>query len=829
LTTALLYFVTAAALVWLAHRTVVPISRAAAIVLVLLPLCFTGRALLTGRVYAPIDLAFQSDPLWSMRPQYGVKSFSNAMLSDVYCLNIPWKVVTREAYARGSWALWNHHPFAGDILAATAQPTPYEPVFLLSLLLPMANSLTYLAAMAFFLAGLCMFLYLRDLGCEELASLIGAAGWMYCGFLVFWLEWVITTSALWLPLVFLGVRRIVCRRDLGSMFLLVVAFVMMLQNGHPESALHIVALGIPYALFEMWPDRIRVREMMRAAGLGVAAGVVALLLSAIYLLPIIEAIPQTLEHWFRQEVYAHARKSYPLPEAMTRLSKQFVPFAFGYFQRERPKAPNRFVVPDSAYSGSVLLALAALGLWRGRRRERWFFLAIGVAGYLIGGQFPGPVDWLGKLPLFDIALNERLIFAAAFALAVLGAFGADDLLRGSLVMERHPEQREGSRGSDDDRVLHGILRVARDDARPDSGDRMRFAVVVALTGIALAIWTAAIWYPARATGLSRRFLMGEATSLLLPLLLIAVLTLISKNHRTIVIACLGLLLAQRTAEMGDFYPTNSARLFYPRIPLLDRLPRGGSPYRVVGARYAFVPNLATMYGLEDARGYTAMTFHPLSDTIDLWSVRQVIWFNRVDDLTRPFLSLLNVRYAIAAKNFVAPRGWHVMARDWTGQILENERALPRAFVPASVRVGVPAGEAFKEISAEADFARTAWISLEVIKPSEYENGPGTVDVREEANGLRLTAQMEAPGWVVISEAAWKGWRARLDGEPAVLVRADHAFLALFVPRGRHEIRLSYLPRSFVLGRAISGATLAILLTWAAISIAVRHRKRRRLA
>ena len=233
-----------------------------------------------------------------------------------------------------------------------------------------------------------MFLYLRELGCEELAALIGAAGWMYCGFLVFWLEWVITTSVLWLPLVLLGVRRIVHRRDLGSMFLLVVGFFMMLQNGHPESALHIVALGIPYALFEMWPERRRVRDMLRAAGLGMGAGLIALLLSAIYLLPIIEAIPQTLEHWFRQEVFAHAEKSYPLPEAATRFSKQFVPFAFGYFQRERPKPPNRSVIPDGAYPGSVVFALAALGLWRSRRRERWYFLAIGAIGYLVGGQFP---------------------------------------------------------------------------------------------------------------------------------------------------------------------------------------------------------------------------------------------------------------------------------------------------------------------------------------------------------------------------------------------------------------------------------------------------------
>jgi hypothetical protein len=91
------------------------------------------------------------------------------MLSDVYSLNIPWKYAARVALERHEWPLWNPYSFCGDILAASAQPTPYEPFFLLSLLLPMANSLTFMAAITFFLAGLLMFAFLRELRCSEAA------------------------------------------------------------------------------------------------------------------------------------------------------------------------------------------------------------------------------------------------------------------------------------------------------------------------------------------------------------------------------------------------------------------------------------------------------------------------------------------------------------------------------------------------------------------------------------------------------------------------------------------------------------------------------------
>src|SRR2546427_2544773 len=96
--TALAYFAVAAACLWVCHRRILHLSRGAAIALLLLPLCSTGRALLSGRVYAPIDLPFASAPLRSVASAVGVDRPRNPILSDVYCLNIPWKYAVRVAY-----------------------------------------------------------------------------------------------------------------------------------------------------------------------------------------------------------------------------------------------------------------------------------------------------------------------------------------------------------------------------------------------------------------------------------------------------------------------------------------------------------------------------------------------------------------------------------------------------------------------------------------------------------------------------------------------------------------------------------------------------------
>ena len=80
-------------------RRVVSFSRGAGVALLLLPLLFTGRALLTGRVYAPVDLAYSTEPLASIARTAGIHHLGNTAVSDVYAQFIPWHAAVREAHS----------------------------------------------------------------------------------------------------------------------------------------------------------------------------------------------------------------------------------------------------------------------------------------------------------------------------------------------------------------------------------------------------------------------------------------------------------------------------------------------------------------------------------------------------------------------------------------------------------------------------------------------------------------------------------------------------------------------------------------------------------
>ena len=73
----------------------------------------------------------------------------------------------------------------------------------------------------------------------------------------------------------------------------------------------------------------------------------------------------------------------------------------------------------------------------------------------------------------------------------------------------------------------------------------------------------------------------------------------------------------------------------------------------------------------------------------------------------------------------------------------------------------------------------------------------------------------------------KGWTVKIDGEEIAdddYINLEDAYLAFNLPKGEHEIEISFTQRGLALGAAISGATL-LLLILAAIIIKLTSKKR----
>ncbi len=761
---------------FLARRYVQRLSWQSCAFLILAPILITGRAVFTGGVYAPLDIAYQAHPLAAIAHEVGIGPSRTPLLGDVVQQEIPWRKAVRDAVKNGRLPLWNRFILAGEPLLAMQQPAVLHPSTWIGMLLPLAQAWTFEMSFTLFLALLCGFLFFADLGLPLIACCVGAVGWAFSDYVLFFLGYPLSPAIAPFPLLLLGLSKLAKERSGRAVGITVVSLLLIITAGHSETLLHAVAAAGLYFLFalrgETGSDRVR------AVLLSFLAGLITLGLTAVILLPHVEALPHTSEYWFRNAWYAHVKKSVTLPKALFRLQQLFIPYAFGSSGHGGATEGQSASV---AYMGSLFFPLAAVGLISARR-VKWALLGLGALGVALWTSAPGITRVVSALPLFDIALNERLVFLAAFSIAGLAALGMERILEGSV-----------------DRAFRLLLVAAAS----------LLVVGYLVTEGRVLMLQMPLDY------LQSQFLL-QFVPLCVALLWWAVKT--SGSLRLGGTILLGLVLVQRSSEASWLYPVAPNRAFYPPLHLLDGIPRN-QPFRTTSVGFTFFPNISALYELEDVRGYEAMTFKPLVETYPLWCIPQPVWFNRIDDASKPFLSFLNVKYFLIPGITPIPAGWPMIREELGLRLVENPNVLPRAFVPREFQVEPNGQKRLRILSDIRSFSNQGVVEkLPGMPPGRWiPNGKATVETRSyDPQKFSAKVVAEAPSLIATSFTAWRGWKLSIDGSPATLLGYNHAFLAFIAPAGRHDIELHYMPDGFVLGAILSGATLVSLVGWFAV-------------
>ena len=96
----------------------------------------------------------------------------------------------------------------------------------------------------------------------------------------------------------------------------------------------------------------------------------------------------------------------------------------------------------------------------------------------------------------------------------------------------------------------------------------------------------------------------------------------------------------------------------------------------------------------------------------------------------------------------------------------------------------------------------------------------------EPNQLTYEVNSGKGGVLVFSEIYYPGWTATVDGEPAELGRVDYILRALQVKPGKHEVVLSFFPKSVDTTEAIAYAAYVVLILVLCGAIFLAYRKRK---
>ncbi len=180
--------------------------------------------------------------------------------------------------------------------------------------------------------------------------------------------------------------------------------------------------------------------------------------------------------------------------------------------------------------------------------------------------------------------------------------------------------------------------------------------------------------------------------------------------------------------------------------------------------------------------------------------------------------------------------------DW--QLFRNKAAYPRAWVVHDAKFWPPiVGLARKdrerlalEMLHQADpiWNETgkrhvynpqllAWIETNDTAPlqrfrSRLPHDPSEIPkfVRYEPQRVEMDVDLKTPGFVVLAEVYYPGWRLTIDGKPAEILRANRLMRGAAVDAGRHRLVFTYEPASLRVGASITAVAafaLAALGLW----------------
>lgn len=177
----------------------------------------------------------------------------------------------------------------------------------------------------------------------------------------------------------------------------------------------------------------------------------------------------------------------------------------------------------------------------------------------------------------------------------------------------------------------------------------------------------------------------------------------------------------------------------------------------------------------------------------------------------PVLDMLNTKYIILA------------GKDG-GQIpVQNPWAMGNAWFVDEV-LTVPDADA--ELAA-LHRVNPRYTAVMRESPALTKDAKGAIRLTEyEANRLAYQSDSPTGGLAVFSEIYYPGWTCTIDGEEAEILRADYVLRAVQLPKGKHQIVMTFDPQTLHLTETIANGAMAFLLLLLLVFIGLEVRSRK---
>ncbi|MCC6815121.1 MAG: YfhO family protein [Saprospiraceae bacterium] len=312
-----------------------------------------------------------------------------------------------------------------------------------------------------------------------------------------------------------------------------------------------------------------------------------------------------------------------------------------------------------------------------------------------------------------------------------------------------------------------------------------------------------------------------------------------KMKENIFLSALGILILfdlltinSRYITSNDFITDSSSKLIFQKRKVDEQILNDKTPgYRVFDATVNTYNSSIPSYYHHTIGGYHPAKLRRYQDIIDhcldgeMQKLNQILQGFNGNPNDSGFVNSMNQLQVLNMLN----TKYFILGEPQKEIALPNSTANGSAWFVNNIKWVQSADEEIEALKS-TDLKHTAVIHNE-WKEMAGVHGDGTGSIAllsYSPNELKYTSESSTDQIAVLSEIWYGpnlGWTATIDGNSADLFRSNYVLRALKVPAGKHEIILSFKPKSFFIGETLSAIFSLLLIGLIGISIWINKRNK----
>ncbi|GAB4327017.1 MAG: hypothetical protein Kow0074_22070 [Candidatus Zixiibacteriota bacterium] len=727
--------------------------------------------------------------------------------------------------SHGRVPLWNPYIHGGLPYVDAMHGDMFYPAAILQLIFPVTYALGLKLIVHVFLAGVFMFLFLRRIGCSDLAAFVGGALYMFAPNLISLFypghDGKLFVASL-TPLAFLSLHSGTVTRRLGPFLGFGLVYALMVLTAHVQMAYYASwGLGL-YFLFLLWRvHRLQLKAIITpivffAAAVALALGAAAVQWMAPY---------EYLGEYSQRIRYSEGRGDYEWASSWSMNSEELLseinPEITGENVQGRPSTywGQNFFKLNSEAVGVMAVALAVVGVIARPQATTWFFFVMSLIALLhaLGGSTPVFRLFYHFVPMVQKFRAPSMInFLFAFSWVVLAA-RAIDLLR---------QERRSKTG------------------KADPTDPLRVLTIIAgvytvITVIALAMgasfmtgWASlvgnqltgnkAMAAQANVSSMNTGFLIG--TMVLWALVGLFWMRQNGKlGQSSMLVGLTALAVLPNWQFNSRFVRTVDPDPYYAERPILQLIRQNApdEPYRVLNLPNTLEDNYLALHRIEEISPSAMHGNHLLTydDFVGRHDAQPAL-------LTVPStMNLLNVVFLVSPQP-LGEEQFQVVGQSQGLYLIRNNDAFPRAAVFYDYEVEADSAATLQRLRDPQFPVRSRLILPQPVTGMEPgQTGDSLVPftparvVEWDVDRMVVECNAERDGLLWLSENYYPAWKATdQNGNELPIYRADYTFRAVPVSAGKHRITFEFHNSVFVTSVWLTLMSGLILLVGTGVTV-----------